>query len=71
MNLRYLTEGGTFLAERAGGTVCAPDNGHHSWTVDLDPYSSSLIGQVTVQVQTLAANGTYVTAGSKTVSIAH
>lgn len=70
MNLRYLSEGGTFLAERAGGTVCAPDNGHHEFTVDLDPYESNKIGKVTIQLQTLAANGAFVTAGSSTVSIA-
>jgi hypothetical protein len=69
MNLRYLTEAGTFLHEQAGGTVCAPDNGHHSWDVDLDPWSSNKIGQVRVQLQTLAANGNWVNAGSETVSI--
>jgi hypothetical protein len=70
MFLRYLTESGALLAERAGGTVCASDNGHHEWDVDLDPYESDLIGQVEVQLQTLAINGNYVTAGSQTVSIA-
>jgi hypothetical protein len=70
MNLRYYTESGAYLTERAGGTVCAGDNGHHSWSVDLDPYASSQIGLVTVQLQTLASNGSYVTAGSDTVSIA-
>jgi len=70
MNLRYLTEGGAFLTERAGGTVCAPDNGHHVFTVNLSPYDSNKIGQVTVQLQTLSANGNWSTAGSQTVSIA-
>ena len=70
MNIRYLSEGGAFLTERAGGTVCAADNGHHEFAVDLDPYESNKIGKVTVQLQTLAANGSYVTAGSSTVSIA-
>jgi hypothetical protein len=70
MNLRYLTEGGTFLTARAGGTVCAGDNGHHSWSVDLSPYSSDRIGQVKVQLQTLAANGSWLVAGSQTESIA-
>ena len=33
------------------------------------PYVSTEIGQVQVQLQTLGTNGTYVTAGSQTVSI--
>jgi hypothetical protein len=70
MNIRYLAENGAFLTERAGGTVCASDNGHHEFTVDLDPYESNKVGKVTIQLQTLAANGSYVTAGSSTVSIA-
>jgi hypothetical protein len=70
MNIRYLTDSGAFLDERHGGTVCAPDNAHHSWNVDLDPYESDQIGQVEVELQTLAVNGDYVTAGSQTVSIA-
>ena len=50
--------------------MCAPDNGHHSWSASTSrPYGSNQIGQVTVQLQTLALNGTYVTAGSQTVSI--
>ena len=70
MNIRYLSESGSLVTERAGGTVCASDNGHHEFSVDLDPYESNKIGKVTVQLQTLAANGAYVTAGSSTVSIA-
>ncbi len=70
VNLRYLTEGGSDLTERSGGTVCAPDNGLYGWSVDLNPYTSNKIGKVQVELQTLAANGSYVTAGSQTVSIA-
>jgi hypothetical protein len=69
VNLRYLTETGAFLTERAGGTVCASTNGPQGWSVNLDDYSSNKIGQVTVQIQRLAANDTYVTVGSQTVSI--
>ncbi len=69
MNLRYLTETGAFLTERAGGTVCAPTNGPHGFSVDFGSYSSNKIGQVTVQLQTQGSNGSYVTAGSQTVSI--
>jgi hypothetical protein len=66
MNIRYLTETGSFIDSRAGGTVCSPDNGHNSWSVDLDPRD---IGLVTIQLQTLGTNGVYSTAGSQTVSI--
>jgi hypothetical protein len=70
MNLRYLTESGAFVTERAGGTVCASDNGHHAFSVDLDPFESNKVGKVTIQLQTLAANGSFTTAGSATASIA-
>jgi hypothetical protein len=70
MNIRYLTESGAFLHSEPGGTVCAPDNGHHAWSADLSPYGSTQIGQVTIQLQTLASNGSWITAGSDTVSIA-
>ena len=70
VNLRYLTEGGVFLNERAGGSVCAADNSHDSWTVDLSPWSSDKIGQVRVQLQTLAANGNWINAGGELVDFA-
>ncbi len=70
MNIRYLTEGGTFVTERSGGTVCASDNGLHSFSVDLDPFDSNKVGKVKVQLQTQGTNGSYSTAGSATVSIA-
>ena len=69
MNLRYLTESGSFIDSRAGGTVCSPDNSHNSWSVNLAPFGHRDIGQVQVQLQTLASNGSYLTAGSQTVSI--
>jgi hypothetical protein len=70
MNIRYLTEGGAFLTERSGGTVCASDNGHHPFSVDLDPFESNKVGKVTIQLQTQGTNGSFTTAGSATVSIA-
>jgi hypothetical protein len=60
MNIRYLTESGAFLTERAGGTVCSPDEDLHGWTVDLEPYTSNKIGGVTVQLQIETANGWWV-----------
>jgi hypothetical protein len=70
INLRYLTEGGSFLTREAGGEVCAEDNSHHRFSVDLAPYDSSKIGKVKVQLQTRGTNGSWNVAGSKTVSIA-
>jgi hypothetical protein len=69
INLRYLTETGSYIDSRPGGTVCSPDNAHNRWSVNLAPYGHRDIGQVQVQLQTLASNGSYVTAGSQTVSI--
>ncbi len=70
VNLRYLTESGTFITSRPGGTVCANDNGHWEFAVDLDPYESNHIGQVKVQLQTQNADGTYNVIGHQTVSAA-
>jgi hypothetical protein len=66
MNIRYLTESGALLTERAGGTVCSPDEDLHGWTVDLEPYTSNKIGGVTVQLQVENANGTWWVIGSDT-----
>jgi hypothetical protein len=70
INLRYLTEGGSLLTREAGGDVCAGDNGHQRFSIDLSPYDSSRIGKVKVQLQTQGTNGSWNVAGSETVSIA-
>ena len=69
MNIRYLTESGAFLTSRAGGVVCASDNDHHEFTVDLEPYDSNKIGQVNVQLQSQNTNGTFTVVGSETVDM--
>lgn len=69
MNIRYLSESGSFLTSRAGGVVCASDNGHHEFTVDLEPYTSNKIGQVNVQLQSQNTNGTFTVIGSSTVTV--
>ncbi|HEY1370523.1 MAG TPA: hypothetical protein VGF23_25560 [Gaiellaceae bacterium] len=69
MNLRYYTESGSLLTSKAGGSYCAPDNKLHAASVDLDPYTSSQIGKVEVQLQTQGTNGSWNLVGSKTVSI--
>jgi hypothetical protein len=68
MSLRYLTEFGALITTRNGGTVCAPDNMHHAWNVNLAPFQG-VLGQVIVDVQRLGAAG-WVTVGSQTVSVA-
>jgi hypothetical protein len=59
VKLVYMTESYSTLATRYGGAVCAPDNGHHYWSVDLAPYSSTLIGAVQVSMQTQGTNGSW------------
>ena len=70
MNLRYLTESGSYitLAGRAARSA-RPTTATTTGASSLMPYVSTEIGQVQVQLQTLGTNGTYVTAGSQTVSI--
>jgi hypothetical protein len=70
INLRYLNASGSSLTARHGGEVCANDNGHDYWTVDLSPYASTKIAKVKVQLQTQGSNGSWNVAGSQTVSIA-
>ena len=70
LKFRYLTEGGLFLSEHADEEHCAPDNGHHSWWVDFEPTGTNKVGQVRVQLQTLAANGNWETAESRLIDIA-
>jgi hypothetical protein len=69
MNIHYLAETGAFITEKPGGTVCGSDNGHHAFSVDLDPFESNKVGKVTIQLQTQGTNGSFSTAGSATVSI--
>jgi hypothetical protein len=69
MNLRYYAENGDFLTEKPGGTVCAPDSGHHAWSVDLAPYTSNKIAMVTVEVQSQRGDGSWDFVGSDKVYI--
>jgi hypothetical protein len=66
MRLRYFNAAGVRVAEKFGGTVCVNDDQHHSWSVDLDPYSDADIQSVEVAVmkitatsETVAASGMY------------
>jgi hypothetical protein len=59
MNLRYYTEAGALLAERHGGSGCAADDDLHAVSVDLQPYTSTQIYKVEVQLQTQRSNGSW------------
>ena len=57
--LTYLDQTQKVIDTETGGVVCAPDNHHYSWSVDLAPYHSSLIAEVEVEMQTQGTNGSW------------
>ena len=59
MKLTYRDETQKVIDTETGGVVCAPDNHHYSWSVDLAPYHSSLIAEVDVAMQTQGTNGSW------------
>ncbi len=61
MRLEYF-DSGTLLSTQYGGRVCVTDDAHHSWSVDLDPYTNPAIGSVRVSVQKETANGWFTVA---------
>jgi hypothetical protein len=69
INLRYLTESGTFLASRADTPFCAADDGLDHRRIDLSPYTSTQVEKVDVQLQTQATNGSWNLVDSETVTI--
>jgi hypothetical protein len=69
VNLKYMTDAGYVLTEEAGHEYCAPDNDLHRYGFTLGSIRSDKLDKVKVQLQTLAANGTWQTAGWETVSI--
>lgn len=69
VNLKYMTDGGYVLTEEAGHEYCAPDNDLHRYGFTLGSIRSDKLDKVKVQLQTLAANGNWQTAGWETVSI--
>jgi hypothetical protein len=69
VNLKYMTDAGYVLVEEAGHEYCAPDNDLHRYGFTLGSIRSDKLDKVKVQLQTLAANGTWQTAGWETVSI--
>ncbi|MDH5738854.1 MAG: hypothetical protein OEY77_00850 [Nitrospira sp.] len=71
MRLEYFQEDGAQLAEKFGGKVCASDNQHHSWTVDLKPFSNGKLTKIEVSIQTLAADGNWRAIGTDTSRYVH
>jgi hypothetical protein len=69
VNLKYMTDAGYVLWEEAGREYCAPDNDLHRYGFTLGSLRSDDLDKVKVQLQTLAANGDWQTAGWDTVSI--
>jgi hypothetical protein len=64
MNLRYYTDSGALLAERHGGSGCAADDSLYAVSVDLQPYTSTQVYKVEVQLQTQKNNGSWDVIGS-------
>jgi hypothetical protein len=65
MRIDYYTAARYFLTARHGGEVCADDNDHHSWSVDLSPHTSDKIGKVKVSLEHELANGSWASVGSE------
>ena len=57
MRLEYYDDAGAWMQTRYGGEVCAFDDQHHEWSVDLDPYTDPDIHSVRVSVQRENLNG--------------
>lgn len=64
IRIEYFREDDTSLADKFGGKVCAPDNRHHHWDVDLEPYSDGKLAYIKISLQTLGADDTWRTVGS-------
>jgi hypothetical protein len=56
MHISYWDGGGNHIATRHGGSVQAPSNGHHSWSVDLSPVNLAQITEVHVCTE-ISSNG--------------
>lgn len=61
MHLEYRDKNGSSLTPTEhGGTVCAYDDRHHEFTVDLSPYEDKDIASVKVQLEKQTATAWYV-----------
>jgi len=66
MHISYWDGGGGHIDTRHGGTVQAPDNSHHSWSVDLSPITLSQIVEVHVCTETSTNGVTFTIVDCKT-----
>lgn len=64
MRIAYLSATATLLADEFGGTVCAPDNHHHSWAVDLAPFGHHELVSITIHLETQGTDGMWRTVGT-------
>ncbi len=58
--------GNALLKRKRGGTVCAPDSAHHSYAVDLRPYTDIRITKVIVVIESQTSFGQWLPAVSDT-----
>jgi hypothetical protein len=65
MRMHYLN-GTALLTTREGGRVCAPDNAHHAWSVNLSPYSDIAITSVIVSIESQDVAGNWQAVDSDT-----
>ncbi len=70
MRIEYYSATDERLSDQYGGKVCAVDNKHHSWNVDLKPFDDGKIVWVRVSLQNLGADEVWRTVGSHSVSYA-
>jgi hypothetical protein len=69
VQLEYLNSLGVAIGTENGGTVCASDNGHQPWTVNLGgTFTSTAVTAVNVNLQTLNALGNYQNAGTQKIT---
>ena len=61
VDLVYYASTRRTLDEEHSGSVCAADNSHSYWSVDLSPYTSFEITSVIVKLQTQSTNGSWQT----------
>jgi hypothetical protein len=66
MRLDYYADNSVYLYTLTGGTVCANDNSHYRWSVDLDGYAADSIQHVRISIE--RANGLSYTVIDSTTS---
>jgi hypothetical protein len=67
MRLEQYDRAGGLLFTTLGGTVCAPDNAHHAFAVNLNPTGNALTDNVLVSIERTTPAGGWVSAVSMSV----